>query len=168
MARRRFTRNKRQYIWTAVQIQDNAVNTTAVSNNIVDRTDWAVQTSFNKGAVLERIRGSYSIIMNSVTTQGAEVWLAIYKQNDDETAADPATVGDYVDNDCLWQRVHSFRTVQSTAVGFGAMARVDGEIDVKARRRIDSNTLINFVFVATNVTGIARISGLIRGLVAVP
>lgn len=165
----RAVRQKRETLWTAMQINQDSVDSATVSvGNIVDRTDWADDDSFARGGTLERIRGTLSINFGGpVTSAAGALWLAIWLSNDDETAPDPSVVGDYVENDCLWSKVVNWTSTQFTSVGIMNTQPIIIDVDVKAKRKLTSNSIVLMTWRATGASSDENfiMSGLIRGLV---
>jgi len=145
---------------------DSALTSTA---NIIDRDDWNDTNSpaFNRGGTLTRIRGSVSLLSGGVSSVGGAVWMAIWLVNDDETAPNPSTVNDYAENDCLWQKVVNFQTVFLTSVGGGGTPPAYFDIDVKAQRKLTSDSIVLFTWIATGGSSDeqAILSATLRGLV---
>lgn len=166
---RRFVRGKREMIWTALQFNDAAFALTVASGNIVDRTDWADEGGFVRGGVLERVRGSISIMSTQTGSTARGVgWLAISIQNDDEVAIDPSNPTDFVENDVIWQRVVGWGTAFQSATGEARYFSTDIDVDIKARRKLTTNSIVLFNFVASTAIAGGRISGMLRGLVSKP
>lgn len=145
------SRSDRETIWTGLLLNQDSVDSGAVSSgNIVDATDWqASGTGFSRGATLERIRGSVSLLSGGVASVGGAVWMAIWAVNDDETTPDPSTAADYGENDLLWARVVNFQTVTLTSVGGWSNPATTFDIDVKARRRLTTQSIILMTWRAT-------------------
>jgi len=172
MKRYRGTRaraQRRETIWTAAQLNQDSVDSAAVSIlQLVDRQDWADDDSFARGATLERIRGSISVNFGGpVVTAAGALWMAIWCTNDDETAPDASALTDYVQEDCLWSKVVNATSLQFTSVGLMAPTSFYFDVDVKAKRKLTSNTIILMTYRATGASSDENfvMSALLRGLI---
>lgn len=165
---------KRETVWTAAQIAQDSVDSAAVSTlNLVDSTDWSrgSTSSFQRGATLERIRGSLCVNFGgAVTSAAGALWLAIWAINDSETSPDPTVVNDYVEEDLLWARTINATTTFLTSVGYFVPIPIPIDIDVKARRKLDTNTIILLTWRATGASSDENfiLSGIVRALVKLP
>jgi len=162
---RRFSAVKRQMIWTAVQLDGAVLTSAGTAADIVAPADWTAIGGFEKGAVLQRIRGCVSVSTAVVTTLSARCWMMICKINGAETVPLPQAVGSYVLEDVLWQSNALF--IQ-TAANAATIQPVQFDVDVKSKRRLDTNSLITFVIQGTGTAGALAANVLLRGLVAKP
>lgn len=130
--------------------QDSVDSAAPSSANLADRTDWVAGTeAFERGATLERIRGNISLLSGGVSSVGGAIWMAIFIVNDDETTPDPSVAADYNENDAIWTHVVNFQTVTLTSVGGWSNPASIVEVDVKARRRLTTQSIVLFVWRAT-------------------
>lgn len=166
--RRRRTRasaQKRETIWTALSVDNQAILTAVSAGNIVEAADWSGVGGFAKGATLKRIRGCYSIGWSHSASINSMIDVAIFKLAVGETTPDPDDVGTMVLEDVLWHRRH----VVSGAVLTSVAASFDTniyDIDVKSQRRLTTNDRIAFAFMCSSATGGPTLAMMVRGLVA--
>jgi len=159
---------KKQMIWTAIQTDQVAMTTTTAAADLVLATDWTTVGGFEKGAVLERIRGNYNFSIGAAAAASPILDFGIFCLNDSETVPDPGDVSSYVLEDCLWQARHELRVSFSTAAGFAYMPSYHFEVDVKARRRLNTNTTIAFAFTTSSITQTPLMTCRLRALISKP
>lgn len=162
---RRAARQKRETIWTALAVDNQAILTAVAAGNIVESADWSNVGGFAKGCTLKRIRGCYSIGWSHSASINSMVDLAIFKLAVGETTPDPDDVATMVLEDVLWHRRLQISGAVLTSVG-GAFDINMYDIDVKAQRKLTTNDRIAFAFQCSSTTGGPTLSMMVRGLVA--
>lgn len=174
--RRRFRRSSRarsgrETIWSGVQIAQDTVDSAAVSSlNIVDATDWATDGGFQRGAVLERIRGTISGMYAPAATSTGSLWMGVSLIGDSEVAPDPSNPVDYVEEDWLWMHVVQRAQIALTSIGTFSPEPFDIEVDIKSKRKLTKNSIVLFSWRASG-TGADEsfiMSAILRGLVKKP
>lgn len=161
----------RESFWCTAIAQDVGVgNALTTVTDIVVGSDWTGAIGFAKGATLVRIRGCLSLTVNSLATGVADVYMAIVKLAVGETVPDPTSALIYNEEDILWARNVNMRSLNLTSVGAEFLRPVQFDVDVKAKRKLDTNTTISFVFRATagSANNFGRVSAVLRGLVQAP
>ena len=151
-----------------MQIAQDSVDSGATSAaNLADRQDWADDDSFARGATLVRIRGSITMNWGAVANAGGAIWMALWLINDQETTPDPSNVTDYVTNDCLWSKVVNFATFSLTSIGVWSPPTQHFDVDVKAMRKLTSNSIVLMTWRATGGSSdeMAVMSALLRALI---
>jgi len=149
MARRSrsFRRGAKDYVWSAVLTQSDAVAAgTTESLNIVEAADW-VGAAGSDRATLLRIRGSVSFIQTTVLAVATTLRWGILRLNVGEAVPDLNSVVTYIDEDILAYGV--IQGLQNVAGTADDVLQFPIEIDVKAKRKLETNTLVAFVVRAT-------------------
>jgi len=163
-------RGLREMIWTSASIPSLPTGVNNVEALIVTPGDWTNEAGFAKGAVLKRIRGSFSIILTDAAAAATtQMFAAICMRNTAEVIA-PVNINTYVQEDVLW----SWTTNLNRAGQWGAGANpnglhwVDVEVDVKSQRKLTTNTEVVFLIAQTAVAPGGNIAALFRGLIERP
>jgi len=169
--RRRFFGPKAEYTWCNVVADGVTVPTaTTTAADIVVGSDWdaASSVSFVKGGVLERIQGKLSLTQLAVASPtGGRIYMAVMLLNVAEALPNPASATVWNEEDVLWHDVVAFNSIHNSAVAQNYPTPVQIHMDVKAKRRLDTNKTVTFLFRGTGSI-VGQMSAVIRGLVKKP
>lgn len=178
-SRRRFSRGKKEFVWTAIlldgQVQITAASSSSLDVDLVIPEDWhGGQLGRGTSAVLMRIRGWLAFAADPLILPESGrygVFAAITKTDDEEIFEIGPQIPDfYLDQDILWTGGAQF---SSDGVNAYPSTNVVYDVDVKSKRKLSSTEHIKLV-VAAGIQGItegqnfAIVSGVLRALVALP
>lgn len=182
---RRARRGKRELIWTSVVFEGvSAAVAPGTNSALVLPSDWIRNTggsSFQKGCVLERIRGYINVYRTGLTVSDAggtgteNVYASIWKSEEEEDFAgnDWSLSSPYNDEDILW--TDGAALVGSTNISAGTPVFqlqqpqwMKLEVDVKARRKLTSDDQIVFTVQSGSVSPAGTYSGVLRALLTLP
>lgn len=169
---RRFRRAKRELIWTTTLFDNVAANVAGggSSTALVAAVDWVRGNNFEKGAVLLGMRGWYQITYSSTSTNpNPTAWLAISKVDRDEVNQDVTVAAFYNSEDVLY--------TDGVALGGPAAISFAGlppslnparQLEVKAKRKLDSESIVQLSFQTPSAAEDWLITGVFRSLVQLP
>lgn len=171
-SRKAFRRGKRNFIWTALEFPFTTVTTAAnITGDIVLPSDWTNIAGFQKGAVLRRIRGSVCFLIADGANATAPLYELISVNRVGE-AFGLITVNTLVQEDILWHRWSAVARAGAWAAGAPTQSRMyypsPAEIDVKANRRLDTNTNISYTVRIGLANPEPQIAGAFRALIEIP
>ena len=165
MARNRTRRGssaRRNYVWTSVILESVTVTTgVPVKAVIVTPDEWQASTTGFKRATLVCIRGWLSVNPLLSTTDFGVCFMAIVVQEEGASLVGPDNVLAYNEGNVLWTAGCAFG---ANGAALEQAQSVAFDVDVKAKRRIDSGEVVQLVFVGS-IANTAQISGVLRGLV---
>jgi len=160
------------FIWSAV-LFNQQVTVTPTQNVLLDVDDWSAVVGYQKGAVLERIRGTLYFRPSLTLSEPASIsntgfWYIGKNKTDAVTLPDPLQASTYVSEDLLWMDAYALHAVQSTGE-FSMHESLPHVIDCKARRKLASDDVITLVTaeVANNDLNIFM-TGIVRCLIRLP
>lgn len=182
---RRFRRGKREVIWTSVVFEGVTPDVAPGTNSsLVLPADWVRNTgssSFQKGCVLERIRGYVTVhrdqgfATETTGIAGVTVYGVIWKSEEEEdfAANDWSQSSPYNDEDILWTDGWTLQGASNVPSGTPVQQLVPAEphqfyVDVKTRRKLTSDDQIVFTMQAGNAAPGAEYSGVLRCLLTLP
>ena len=153
---RRFSRNKKMYLWSTVVIDQLATLTTVVDAVMLRPDDWERSSTTMESAKIVAVRGWLSV--GRVLSNSGNVFMnmSLYDEDEASTLADIAA--GYDSEITLWSdgaNSGGFANTVSTHLG---------QINVKVSRKITSATELRFVTTSSG-NGLYLISGLLRTLV---
>jgi len=137
-ASRRFTRNAKDYVWSAVLTNNDDVAPGTETLNILEAADWVAAAGSDRGTLL-RIRGSIAFYQTTTAALATTFRWGIFKLNVGETVPDLNAVTSYIDEDILAYGVH--QGIHLSTAGDDVIQPVIS-VDVKAKRKIDTNSVI--------------------------
>ena len=124
---------KREKVWTAVRQAATALASGIQNNqNVVEIADWSGAVGFTR-ATLVRIRGEIAVSKTAAATATTFTW-CVMKLNVGETVPNINTVNPFTEEDIL-----------GYGTGQWSVPNQDMQrwtVDIKAKRRIDNNTVI--------------------------
>lgn len=180
---RRFRRGKREVLWASIVFENvSAAVAPGTNSALVLPSDWVRNTgggAFQKGCVLERVRGWIDVhatgvaVTDSVGTVAESVYFALWKSEEEEDFAgnDWSASAVYNDEDLLWTGGVGWSgstNLPAAGVQLQQPRHKTLEIDVKAKRKLDSDTQIVFTAQSGAVTPQAVYSGVLRALLTLP
>jgi len=132
---------RRSSVWTAIQAVSGGITDEQQSLDLVAPADWEAGTggAFQKGATLLRIRGWLKISSMSGPETARFV---IGKFNIGETIPSPMILQTYIAEDLIWTMGIGAETIVDEAT----VASKTYLIDVKSKRKLDSNSTIKLVY----------------------
>lgn len=181
--RRGARRVKKELIWTSVLFENvSPAITSGTSSQLVAPVDWVRSTnisSFQKGCVLVRIRGWLDFFMNgesvsdSLGTANHNFYAAIWKSEEDEdlTLNDWSVSAAYNSEDILWvggAALPGSTNLSAAGVQLQQPQRAHVDIDVKAKRKLNSEETILLTVATGAAPGTAAYSGVLRCLLQLP
>lgn len=167
---RRFRRGKRELIWTTIAGQSIAAALPGANLplSLVLPVDWVRGTNFERGAVLQGIRGWYQVGYAATSTSVSPNWfLSIVKHEVDEvtTGQDWTTAGPYNGEDVLYTDGGHMETVTATPSGNLHLSR---QLEVRTKRKLTSDDFIGVNFMSPSAAQDWTIGFVIRALIALP
>jgi len=180
---KRFTRNKREYLWSSIAFENvSAAVAPGTNSALVLPSDWVRNTgstTFQKGCVLQRIRGWLEVGINGrAVTDGAgvgaeSVYGLIWKSEVDEdfAADDWSGSNSYNSEDLLWTEGAFFPSsanLPAAGVQLVQPMRSKWYIDVPTKRKLTSDDQIVFTVQSGAASPIAQYSGVVRALLTLP
>lgn len=169
---RRFRRAKRELIWTSTLFDNVAANLAGAgsSTTLVGAVDWVRGNNFEKGAVLLGIRGWYQVTYSSTSTSvNPTFFLAISKVDRDEVNQDITLGAFYNSEDILYTDGGSLGGPSAFSIaGLPPSPNVARQLEVKAKRKLDSESVIQLSFQTPTAAEDWLITGVFRSLVQLP
>jgi len=169
---RRFRRAKRELIWTTTLFDNVAANVAGggSSTSLVAAVDWVRGNNFEKGAVFLGMRGWYQITYSSTSTSAnPTAWLAVSKVDRDEVNQDITVAAFYNSEDILYCDGLSLGGPASLSfAGVPPSPNPAKQIEVKAKRKLDSESVIQLSFQTPTAAEDWLLSGVFRSLVQLP
>ncbi len=158
--RRAFSRGPKNYIWTAVLLENVTVATTVLrGENIVTASDWVTSAQGFERATLLSVRGWIS--WHNLGSVSVDCKFMIVKQGDTEPDIDAANILSYTEEDVLW--TGGDVVPASTVAANGNPFVMHYDIDIKAKRKLSSGNDIA-LFIAPNGASVT-VSTVLRALV---
>lgn len=174
---------KREVLWATIVLDNVAIPAApGVDLSLVLPSDWVRNnnaTSFQKGAVLERVRGWIDLAHGGLYATDAAgigtetVYAVVWKSDEEEdvSANDWGAAPTYNDEDLLWVGGAVFPGSENApAAGtFLQQPQVKHlEFDIKSRRKLDSDTVISFTLQSGSGAPASNASGVLRALITLP
>jgi len=135
---RRFSKGKKDWLWTAFVSDLGTISTTAIGFDIVEGSMWERSGTGRERATLTRIRGWLSV---RTLIANAQYNAAIIRLHNGRGTPDPSDASVLVNDDILW----TYSTLST------ADAVTTQEVDVPVKRKLSSADDIRFVEISDTV-----------------
>jgi len=174
-AQRRFRRGKRELIWSSVVFNGAVFGDETLSQALVISTDWVRSNNFEKGAVLLGIRGWYQVtpVLSSGTPNPDyfnHFMSIVLTEADEIQVLNWYTAGPYNGEDILFTDGGAFSGGGSEAgvVTWANSPNLSRQLEVKAKRKLNSDSLVAVNFQTDADSKSHFVSGVFRSLIQLP
>lgn len=172
---KRFRRAKRELIWSTVVFNQVPFGADGLAQGLVVGTDWVRSNNFEKGAVLLGIRGWYQVtpVITGTPDAGFSSWfMAISKDEEDSVVfvGDWTTAAPYNSEDVLYVDggAQTRGGAESSVNFFEGAPNLARFLEVKSKRKLNSDDVINVRFQTDNNNRSWYATGVFRALVQLP
>jgi len=146
--------------WATPQLitDQNVISTTTLSAILLQDADWDSLITFDRVTLL-RIRGWLAVAQGTSSPATTGLIMAIWKMPQALTVPSPILSASYDLTDTLWTGGATWAASAATSSSGYYMP-----VDIKVKRKLDSEDAIVWAARATTATGFCRVSGFLRCL----